>query len=251
MKKKSALETLINRRHFVRASVLGTAGAMLGCEAARSGGDAPILFDIPDSGPPPQLLQFPPTTSIGLIAHIGNQAIDLMSVVVLGGTAVSTSPSFNWTTHKEHWFVLDGVSDIESIVANADEIEVKIHHYTSGAPDQEIEDFAQAVIDNGDRFHGYAKTILGTGDWVSGAPSYGSKAYYFEAPGSGSGRARLLLDIDENDTSELLNLVWISQTDTVTTYFTQPFDGASISLEAKSLGSIPSSSVYRYETPHI
>ena len=243
---------VLNRRDFVRIASAGTAGLAIGCAAPTDrSDDGEITFDLPDDGGTLNPLQLTPTGTYWLTAvdDWGNRT-SVMGIVSLGSAVITTKPSFAWTQNKEHYFARAAATDLASILSSAAKIEIEVAHNGFGVPDKEIISFAQALIDESARFQAYGKPVLSPSDWVPGAPTYGTKAYYFDVGDSDPGRARILFDIDESDVGEIARLVWITEDDSVTDYFTGAADGTKLALLQKTLGDIPTTGVYGYEIKH-
>lgn len=190
---------------------------------------------------PPQM---PPVGSF----YITSGATDVLRLISLSTTAFTTNPAFAWQTSKENWFSVEGLN-LDATFAAATSLSLKLNHHASStpAPDASIQTTGNQLAVVADwSFQLYAKGTLAPADWTAGVPTHGSKAYYFEEKGIANTRVRLLFDVNPNDTTKLVKMVWYCPVNTVTGYLIGAADGTTLTLNKKALTSVPTTG-YHYK----
>lgn len=189
--------------------------------------------------------QFPPVGSF----YVQSGASDILRMISVSSTTLTTNPSFSWQKNKENWFSPTNLN-LDSTFGAVTSITIKLNHHSPTTPaiDASIQATGDALANTANwSFQLYAKGTLATSDWVSGVPSYGSKAYYFEENSMSSTRPRVLFDVDPSNNTKLLKMVWYAPVNTVTGYLIGAADGSSITLQKKALTSVPTNG-YHYKT---
>lgn len=189
--------------------------------------------------------QFPPVGSF----FVQNGASDILRMISVSTTTLTSNPSFSWQNDKENWFTPSGLN-LDSTFAACTSITIRLDHHAPKTPaiDSTIQSTADALANATNwSFQIYAKGTLTTSDWISGAPAYGSKAYYFVENGAASDRPRVLFDVDSTNTTKLKKMIWYAPVNTVTAYLAGVADGTTITLDKKPLTDIPASGYY-YKT---
>jgi hypothetical protein len=188
--------------------------------------------------------QCPPVGSF----YIQNGATDILRLISVSTTTLTTNPTFAWQNSKENWFSPKNL-DLNTTLAAASSITLKLNHHSATTPsiDASIQATGDALANTANwTFQLYAKGTLASGDWVSGVPTYGTKAYYFEESSASNTRPRLLFDVDASDTKKLVKMVWYCPVNTVTAYLAGAADGTTITLAKLALTNVPTTG-YHYK----
>lgn len=181
--------------------------------------------------------QLTPTT----LWYLSANNVLFAKVVSLGTYSMTTNPPFSWQANKEHWFVMSSITDLRSLLSAAPSVVASIYYRCSGAqPDSFF--IQQAGQISLERFQFYAKSVLGTGDWVSGSPpGYSNNHYYFVASGTGTTRPRMLFDISNATPGNIARVSWVTQ---------DRYSGFSGGFTAPSASMSWPSPCYHYPTQH-
>lgn len=166
-------------------------------------------------------MQVIPTGSFALVVgatHAG-------TIVSLG--SVATPP---WKANQENWFRASGVDWVSVLGTGETLFIVPELHCGTPAPCPALQKQMDALQkDWSENFQLYAAGILEPSDWQKEKPVVDGKLFYFATPGTDPKRPRMLFDIDPKDTTKINRIVWLSDTDQLSSYPLQtlalPFAG--------------------------